>query len=385
MATAAIDAKVRNSVLRQVEYYFADVALPYDEFLLNAYTEGGSAIPVATLADSPRIKILLAALESVEERAALITELIEGESDSLKLIEGAKAARIYPLPKDDEKAPNSVYLGGVAKHLDEDALRAGFARANTAAGFLPILSIRRLRDLQRDRAYSGMIFVECETVEKATALMNAANRQGCGIPCAKAKILTDFFERQHASVLEQRQKMGSKKRPRPEDGEGGGGGGETSAAETPEERAAREASEAAAKAAQDILDQKLVLRFDGVGDGVGREEVTAAVAKVAADSKVAFIEFSRGDVTGHIRFESADGCEAALAALTADGANVDVGGTVPQWRLLTMEESVAYWTSYREQAAEKRGHKKQRGGGKGGGKGRGKGKGGKGKGKGSRR
>ena len=387
MATAA-DAKQRTNVLRQIEYYLSDVALPYDDFFLNAYNEGGDAIPIATLADSPRIKQMLAS-HSADERAALIKELVEGESDSLKLAERdpLKVTRTYPLPTKDEAAPRSVYLGGVAKHLDEEALKSGLERATGAESYLPILSIRRLRDLQRDRSYSGMIFVECESAEKAEALMKAAMRNGCGVVCMKAKLLSDFYERQHASVLEQRQKMASKKRPRAEDGESGGAAGSAPAIESAEEVAAREAAEAAAKAAQAIEERKLVLRFEGiVGEEVGREEVTAAVAKAAPSCKVAYIDFSRGEATGHIRFENAEGCAGALSALTAEGASVDVGGAAPTWRMLSEEESASYWQVYHDRQAEKRGNKKPRfGGGKGGGKGKGKGKGkgwGKGKGKG---
>ena len=34
-AMEALDAKTRGSVLRQLEYYFSDVSLPYDDFLLG--------------------------------------------------------------------------------------------------------------------------------------------------------------------------------------------------------------------------------------------------------------------------------------------------------------------------------------------------------------
>merc|ERR1719502_1143422 len=109
--------------------------------------------------------MLLADL-SHEERVALIAELVGGESDSLRVVD-TKLARVYPLPDDDEAAQRSVYLGGCSKQLDVAALQAALAGSTASSTFLPIVSIRRLRDLQRDRSFSGQLFIECESVEKA--------------------------------------------------------------------------------------------------------------------------------------------------------------------------------------------------------------------------
>ena len=371
MATAEPE-KLRNDVLRQIEYYFSDLALPYDDFLKAAYDENDKAILVATLAESPRIVKMLPE-RAAEERASLIVELVEAESDSLRVVDGIKLARIYPLPDDDEAAPRSVYLGGCAKWVGVEALKTALAGSSAASTFMPIVSIRRLRDVQRDRAYSGQLFIECESVEKAVALQVSAGRGSCGIACAKSKVLSEFYARQHASVLEQRLKLATKKRPRDEGGEGAGSSGSAVVEESAEAKAAREAAEASAREAKAAEDRLLVLRFEGAGEGAGREEVAAVLP---ADSAVAYIDFSRGDTSGHVRFESAAGCQAALDALTADGANVQVGSATPSWRLLAVDESAQYWSAYRERAAA---NKRQRGGakaGKGGGKGRGKGKGG---------
>jgi lupus La protein len=259
---------------------------------------------------------------------------------------------------DDEAAPRSVYLGGCAKHLDVARLRASLEGCAAAAGFLPIVSIRRLRDLKVDRSYSGQVFVECDGAEKAQALLQAANKNACGVACTKAKLLKDFFDRQHSTMLEQRAKRaaagssGERKRPRGPEAE-----------ESAEARAEREAREAA----QAEAERMLVLRFEGAGEGADREAVDAAVRPHA---KLAFIDFARGEVNGHVRFDTAEGCKAALDALSAPGADAAVGGAVPTWRLLTAQEAAEYWDAYRTHAKQA---KRQKGGGKGGGKGKGKG------------
>ena len=40
-AAPVIDAKLRGNLLRQLEYYMADIALPFDDFLLAACQRGG--------------------------------------------------------------------------------------------------------------------------------------------------------------------------------------------------------------------------------------------------------------------------------------------------------------------------------------------------------
>ena len=378
--TIMVDAASRANLLRQVEFYMSDQALPYDEFFKKAYDEHGAAIPLDLLAGSPRIVKMLDGL-AAEARQALIAEVVKAESDSVRIVDDKKVGRIYPLPAEDPKAICSVYLSGCAKNLDEAALRAQLegARAAHGAHFLPIVSIRRLRDLQRDRAYSGQLIIECEDAEKADALLKAACKGACGIPNNKAKLLKDFFDKQHACALEQREKIAAKRAKRQREGgdEGGGGGGGPPAEETAEQKAAREVEEAAMAEAERLL----VIRFEGAGPDADREAVQALVEPHA---KAAYINFSRGDPTGHVRFETAASCKAVLDALgeggTAAGAALGGEGTVPTWRMLTPSESAAYWAQYREKQRDAKRQKKGRGGGgKGGG-----GKGGKGKGRGGK-
>jgi hypothetical protein len=313
-------------------------------------------------------------------RQALIAEVVKAESDSVKIVDDAKVGRIYPLPADDPKVLCSVYLSGCAKELDEAAIRAQLegARAAHGATWLPIVSVRRLRDLQRDRAYSGQLIIECEDAEKADALLKAATRGGCGIANNKAKLLKDFFDKQHACALEQREKMAAKRAKRQRDGGDSGGGGPP-AEETPEQKAAREAEAAAMAEAERLL----VIRFEGAGPDADREAVQALVEPHA---KAAYINFSRGEPCGHVRFETAASCKAVLDALgeggTAAGAALGGEDTKPTWRMLTPAESAEYWTTYRSKQKDA---KRQRtggrgGGGKGGKGGKGKGWGGKGKG-----
>ena len=109
-------------------------------------------------------------------------------------------------------------------------------------------------------------------------------RGACGVPCNKAKVLSDFFAKQHETMLEQREKLaakraaaaaggsssGGEKRPRVEMPDQAAG---KPLGETAEEQAEREKKEAEAAEAERLL----ILRFEGAGADADREGVEACV------------------------------------------------------------------------------------------------------------
>ena len=130
-AAVAVTDEVRAKILRQIEYYFCDLAFPYDDFLRAQADESG-AVPAATLADSPRLKELLSG-QTDEQRRVLIMEVVGSESDSVKLIED-RLMRIYPVPKEDPAADSSCYIAGLSKKADEATLIAMMSSATGSDG-----------------------------------------------------------------------------------------------------------------------------------------------------------------------------------------------------------------------------------------------------------
>jgi hypothetical protein len=359
MATS-VDAATKDSLLRQIEYYFSDIAFPYDEFLLGQRDADG-AIPALILAGSPRIVSMMSTL-TPEERAGVVVEVL-ARSEDVRVLEQDRLVRVWPLPMEDPKAGHSVYLSGAPKDMDAAALTAMMSNSPLAESFGPIVSIRRLRDVQKDREYSGQVFVECEDDTKALALVAAANKNKAGVEVNKAKLLSHFFEKQHQVIVEQKEKRAAKaekkaaggaKRPREE---GAGSAAPQAPALSEEElKAQREA------------DRAVLVRVEQVGATADRELLEKLCNP---HGKVAFVDFSRGEPDGTIRFADADGATAALAALCAEGP--DVGGAVAIWRQPTPEESESYWQKYRERRAQQQQQNKR---GRGGGRGYGRGKGG---------
>ena len=69
----------------QVEYYFSDMSFPFDEFLQSVANEQG-AVPLAILADSPRVVAILPGT-TTEQRSAVLAAILP-ESDTVLLAAG---------------------------------------------------------------------------------------------------------------------------------------------------------------------------------------------------------------------------------------------------------------------------------------------------------
>jgi hypothetical protein len=107
------DDRTKQNLLRQIEYYFSDISLPYDDFLKSQMDASG-AIPVAVLASSPRVISMCEAVDLDLEcdREAVLLEILK-ESDSVRVVEDTKLQRVWPMPDADPSAARSAYLSGV--------------------------------------------------------------------------------------------------------------------------------------------------------------------------------------------------------------------------------------------------------------------------------
>lgn len=121
-------ASIQGALLRQLEYYFSDTSLPFDNFLLGESDEAG-AIKAAVLAAFPRIVSLTPDFSAAQREGALIE--VAGQSDSIAAVGADRLKRVHPLPKDDAKAPRSAMLQGFPRGgVGEEEVRAA-ATAST--------------------------------------------------------------------------------------------------------------------------------------------------------------------------------------------------------------------------------------------------------------
>ena len=155
---SALTDEQQESLLRQLEFYFCDMSFPFDDFLKGQAAEDGS-IPASVIAGSPRIVTLAPGLDAAAREALLLS--LAARSDSVVVAaSGAHFKRRYPLPAKDPAAAHSVYIAGMPKDADEAKVTAMLTEAKQAHTYVPIVAVRRLRDLQKSRAFTGHVFVQ---------------------------------------------------------------------------------------------------------------------------------------------------------------------------------------------------------------------------------
>ena len=205
------EQKTRDACLRQLEFYFSDVNLPYDDFYLKARNKDGE-IDCEVLANSARIKQFTKKLTPVQ-RAYLLWDVSQ-QSDSV--VRGAEGflKRRWPMPKEDKANKNMAFLelkideGGpdLDKVLDEASFKSALEKRGDAASFKPVLSVRPRRDLRKTRTLTGGVLVELESKAKADALLKASKDEPLLPKQTKVKVVTSsdglsFFDRLEADCL----------------------------------------------------------------------------------------------------------------------------------------------------------------------------------------
>ena len=205
------EQKTRDACLRQLEFYFSDVNLPYDDFYLKARNKEGE-IDCEVLANSARIKQFTKKLTPVQ-RAYLLWDVASGSDSVVRGSEGFLKRR-WPMPKEDKSNKNMAFLelkvdeGGPSLDgvLDEASFKAALEKRGDAASFKPVLSVRPRRDLRKTRTLTGGVLVELESKAKADALLKASKDEPLLPKQPKVKVVTSsdglsFFDRLEADCL----------------------------------------------------------------------------------------------------------------------------------------------------------------------------------------
>lgn len=240
-AVRLVNSSSREDCLRQVEYYFCDENLPFDDFLLSHSDESG-AIECSVLANANRIKYYLPAL-SPKQRALLLYDAA-ADSDSIKRVPPSKLVRLRPLPADDPAIRRSVHVKFPRKVKPPDLG----------------LPCRRLRDLRESRDFTGAVVFEFESTEAAQDFVAKTGEEIKSVPASEVKLMSEITRE-----TAERKRTGH-----------------------------------------------TVLSFRGARRGLDRETIRAACLP-----GLVFVDYERGDDTGHLRFMSARDATRALE-LVAD-------------------------------------------------------------------
>ena len=297
MAEASEIGVLQAKILRQVEYYFSDDSFPFDDYL-RGKCDGEGYVPLSEICSFAKMK-------SYTTDEAVVREALKG-SDAVALSDdGLKLRRVHPCPDDDPALAVTAHASGFAASADRAAMEAAIGEAMKKHG--TVVGVRALRNLaQESRAFDGSAFVtfESEAAVASAAACNGAVVGGRKITCYS---LADWFGR----MRKKREAMKKKKDQREEDLKNG----VVRSADAP-----RKAPE---------LVPGCVLKFEGLGacEDASREMLRAACE--VDDFKVKYVEFERGQATGHVRLDGpkAKDLHAKIApegTLALGGADVTV-------------------------------------------------------------
>jgi len=312
----------KDTVRKQVEFYFSDSNYPKDKFLRSqAAQNDGGWVSISIIATFTRMKKISEDVELIKE-AVKESTILEVSSD------GQNVRRTAPLPETDTSIARTIYAKGFpeAGYTIED-VESVFGK------FGKVLSVR-IRKM-KDGKQKPSAFIEYATPEDATAAA-AATSQFAGQDLTVLK-KSDYTEKKKQ---ERKEKEGKTKR-KAEDSESTNNNNEKK--QKKEEKEVKEARISAS-----------IIKLESLGKEATRELVKEIFEPFGT---VEYVDLRSGDEVGYVRMGSTDLANAAIEALTKE--NKEIAGGKTKYTLLPADEEKKYWDKVH--AAKQAFAKKKRG------------------------
>lgn len=326
---------LEKKIIKQVEFYFGDKNLPKDRFLRQKAEEDDGWITLECLATFNRLKALSG------DTDVIANALRKSDAGLVEITEDNKKIRRVsskPLPENTVEArqtakSKTVYCKGFPKDSSLDQLEEFFA------SYGKVIYIIMRKDLER--AFKGSVFVEFATVDEAKAFTSLESVKFNDEELIKM-MKGDYYkkkERENPHKKEENKKKAEKN---------------DDAKETKEE--SKEDAEEKEEALK--YDNGCVLHFKNVGEQTSREDLKSLFGE---HEDIAWVDFTRGETEGFIRFSKEGGAQRAIDALKeANDGKILIRDVETTLRVLEGEEEKNYWLKTkedREKAKQKKGRK----------------------------
>lgn len=347
------------AVRRQVEYYFSDSNLPRDRFLLAKTEEDAEGyVPLSVLLTFNRIKKL-----GVTSEATLASAI--QSSSSLNLDESqARIRRKTPLPAKSLFPTRAVFVKGWppgGPEPDLDFLHDMFS----PSGSVLSVQIRRWSSDDGKKHFKGSLFVEMDSPEAAERVVAeeyeivVAFKDREETVSLLTELYQDWFDRKKRERDERREKTKLKYASKEADTRSGsehcnegnevGVGSNKKKVFAAAEGKPGSKSEPGTDGDGNIKDEALpekpreftpgiILKFEGVGDNLSREDIRDALEEYGT---ISFVDFAIGQVDGSVRFSTAEEAQRACEQMTASGKLL--AGKKPALRVLSGDEEKEHW------------------------------------------
>ncbi|KYR03064.1 Lupus La protein [Tieghemostelium lacteum] len=353
-----VDTATINKILKQVEYYFSDSNYPRDKFLnVEAAKHPDQYIGIDVIASFKRMKEL-------SEDLQLISDTLK-KSDKLVVSEDGKMVkRVYPIPE-SIGSEKSLYSKGWP--LDTTTIE------KVEEFFKPygkVLSVRFRKN--RDKTFKGSMVCDFESEEIVNKIVEEAPK----LADAELQYMTfnkfsDEKKAEQEKYLSTKKPSKDKKRKTMEEGK------ENPDNNTDESKEAKVDEKTTTEEKETIvMVPGCIIAFDNMTSQRG--ELSTFFTQYG---EVAFVGYNSAETVGTVRYTNPENAKNALAKLQEE--KKEIGGKVPNYRLLDGEDEKKEWDvliekeKNRQQSGGKRGGRGGRGGRGRGGRGRGGKKGGK--------
>ncbi|XP_073827187.1 la autoantigen-like [Musca autumnalis] len=329
VATEANSSDLEKKIMRQVEYYFGDANLNRDKFLQDQIAKDTDGwVPITVLLTFKRLASLSSDANVIAEACVKSDEgLVEVSEDKSKIRRHPER----PLPEHNEERRKDI--------MSRTAYAKGFPLDSTMdllldyfAGFEKVVHINMRKYLDKPTKtykFKGSVFVTFEKKEQAEDFIEKAN------PKYKDTQLIVKWQEKYIEEKREEQKTKTNKKKEKKEKE--------------EENKIN-------------LPKRSVLFFDGAKDDLSRENIKEAITKVSTDWEIAYVEYNKGDKSGHVRFHEEDSAVKFLEKLEDKKLKINDDLTL-ELRTLSEEEETAFLEKAVENMKNRRNHFNQKKGG----------------------
>ena len=311
-------SKLEADIIRQLEYYFGDANLNRDKFLLEQISKDEGWVPLSVLLTFKRLSSLST------DHEVIVNALMKSDEGLIEISEDKQKLRRHPerpIPEHNEERRNEImsrtaYAKGFPLDIDMSELIDFF---NPYVKVVNINMRKYLDKATKTYKFKGSVFVTFEKKEQTQEFIE------------KEKVV--FKERelvrkwQKVYLEEKRDDMRSK---------------------------SKKKAKAAVEEEKLKLPKGTVLHFLGGGETVTREILREAVDAIEGDFEVAYVEYSKGEKEGHIRFVQENTAAQFLEKLEDKKLKLSIDDIELTLRTLSEEEEKAFLAKAVEQMKNRR-------------------------------
>jgi lupus La protein len=306
-----------GKIIRQMEYYFGDINLPRDKFLLQEIKDDDEGwVPLQTMTKFHRLCQMssdIAVLAAAMRKST--SGLMEVSDDGLKI--RRKPDRQLPdfnKERRDELKVRSIYAKGFPLTTTLDELQPFFEKA----GKTDFIQMRK----NKDKEFKGSCFVVYEVENSVKKFMEMDEMAKFGDEELIRMIKDDYFKMKNDEKKKDKQEELKKKQEQ-------------------REQYLKKQEDERKQTLSDKMTHGAVLHLSKIPDDTTREDLKAVFEDYG---KVCWAEFDKGDTEGKLRFDGENGAKDALEKLQAakDG-KVIMKDSELECRVLDGDEELEYW------------------------------------------